>query len=99
MGEGISYKKVYVSDLVQDLSGKLDVMRCYNVGCVKMFISGKLDILVLDVINLQCCLFMFWNAFAYGLNSKNGLDFKNESNFKNGYNSKNGLNFENGPNF
>jgi hypothetical protein len=29
-------------------------LRCYNVGCLKMFVSGKLDILVLDVINLQC---------------------------------------------
>jgi hypothetical protein len=27
-------------------------LRCYNVGCLKMFVSGKLD-----VINLQCCFF------------------------------------------
>jgi hypothetical protein len=32
-------------------------LRCYNVGCLKMFISDKLDVLVLDVINLQCCFF------------------------------------------
>jgi hypothetical protein len=27
-------------------------LRCYNVGCLKMFVSRKLDILVLDVIDL-----------------------------------------------
>jgi hypothetical protein len=32
-------------------------MRCYNVRCLKMFVSGKLDVMVLDLINLQCCLF------------------------------------------
>jgi hypothetical protein len=32
-------------------------MRCYNIGCLKMVVSRKLDVLVLDVINLQCCLF------------------------------------------
>jgi hypothetical protein len=31
-------------------------LRCYNVGCLKMFVFGKLDVLELDVINLQCCL-------------------------------------------
>jgi hypothetical protein len=47
-----------------------------------MFVSGKLDYLVLDVINLQYCLFLFYNV------SENGLNFKNGSNFKNGLNSK-----------
>jgi hypothetical protein len=32
-------------------------LRCYNVGCLKMFVSRKLDVLVLDVINLQYCFF------------------------------------------
>jgi hypothetical protein len=32
-------------------------LRCYHVECLKMFVSEKLDILVLDVINLQCCFF------------------------------------------
>jgi hypothetical protein len=32
-------------------------MRCYNVGCLRIFVSGKLDVLVLDVIKLQCCFF------------------------------------------
>jgi hypothetical protein len=27
-------------------------LRCYNIRCLKMFVSGKLDVLVLDVINL-----------------------------------------------
>jgi hypothetical protein len=61
-------------------------MFVYNVGCVKMFVSGKLDVLVLDVINLQYCLFIFWNASTNDSNSENGLDFKNGFNFKNGPN-------------
>jgi hypothetical protein len=32
-------------------------LRSYNIGCLKMFVSIKLDVLVLDVINLQCCFF------------------------------------------
>jgi hypothetical protein len=32
-------------------------LSCYNVGCVKMFVSKKLNVLVLDVINLQYCFF------------------------------------------
>jgi hypothetical protein len=51
-----------------------------------MFVSGKLDVLVLDVINLQYCLFIFWNASTNDSNSENGLDFKNGFNFKNGPN-------------
>jgi hypothetical protein len=27
----------------------------YNVGCLKMFVSVKFDVLVLHFINLQCC--------------------------------------------
>jgi hypothetical protein len=57
-----------------------------------MFVFGKLDVLVLDLKKLQCCLILFWNA------SENGLNFKNEPNFKNGLNSKNKLNFKNGLN-
>jgi hypothetical protein len=34
-------------------------LRCYNVRCLKMFVFDKLDVLVLDVINLQCCFFSF----------------------------------------
>jgi hypothetical protein len=26
--------------------------------CLKIFVSGKLDVLVLNVINLQCCFFV-----------------------------------------
>jgi hypothetical protein len=34
-------------------------LRCYNVGCLKMFVSEKLGVLILDVTNLQCCFFCF----------------------------------------
>jgi hypothetical protein len=57
-------------------------MRCYNVGCLKMFVPEKLDVLVSDVINLQCCFFLFCNASENGMNFENELNFKNRLNFK-----------------
>jgi hypothetical protein len=54
-----------------------------------MFVFGKFDVLVLDVINLQCCFFLFGNV------SENGLNLKNGPYFENGLNFRNGLIFEN----
>jgi hypothetical protein len=76
-----------------NLSGKMDVMRCYNVcicfgnGCLFTMLDVWKCVYLVNTINLQCYLFLFWNA------SKNVLNFENGPNFKNG------LNFENGPNF
>jgi hypothetical protein len=60
---------------------------------------------LVNTINLQCYLFLFWNASENGLNFeiclnfKNGPNSENRLNFKNGPNFKNGMNFENSPNF
>jgi hypothetical protein len=32
-------------------------MRSYNVGCLKIFVYVKFDVLVLHLVNLQCCFF------------------------------------------
>jgi hypothetical protein len=69
-------------------------MFVYNVECLKIFVSYKLD-----VINLQCCLFLFWSASANRLNFKNESNFKNGLNFKNWFNFQNVSNIKNEPNF
>jgi hypothetical protein len=54
---------------------------------------------LVNAINSQCYLFLFWNASINGLNFESGLNFKNGLNSKNGLNFKNGLHFKNGMNF